>query len=201
MLWNLYTRILAIACLLLSAPCAAAMEFNEEDPKTDKATMPYDRVLDMTEVDTPGIISSAESAVRTRQFERAVQLCRQALKDKPDDLNLHRIYAFALEGKLDSQKERDETIYQECIEEWLCVMRSGVGEEAGINVKGAGYVWDYLLKDEDRYVLGKHHLQSLTGFTPHPFETNIHFMKRVLKPSLKGTIVKKTDKENVGAVH
>jgi len=201
MIWNVYARIFSIACLFVIAPDAAALEFAEDSPDNGKASMPYDRVLDMTEVDTPGIISSAESAVRTRQFERAVQLCREALKDKPDDLNLHRIYAFALEGKLDSQKERDQSLYQQCIEEWLCVMRSGVGEDSGINVNGAGHVWDYLLKDEDRYMLGRHHLQSLTGCTPHPFETNIHFVKRVLKPSLKGTIVKKTDKEDVGSVH
>jgi len=159
-----------------------------------KATAQYDEVLQMGEVASPGLFSEAESAVRTRRFDRAIYLTRRALTEKPDDLDLHRVYAQALEGKLVSQRQKDPSLMESCVEQWLTVMRSGVGEESCNNLKnGVGGVWDFMFRDEERYSLARQHLLKLTGTTPHAWESNTHYMKRALKPSVKGRLLQKED--------
>jgi hypothetical protein len=155
--------------------------------------MEYDEVLQMGEVAGPGLYAECESAVRTRRFDRAIALCKRGLDEKPADLDLHKFYAQATEGKLLGQTEKDPALLQTCVEQWLSVLHSAVGEESSNNLgNGVGGIFDWMYRDDERYMMAHQHLLDLTGITPHPWESNAHYLKRALKGSVKGKLLKKS---------
>jgi hypothetical protein len=158
---------------------------------TDRETAKYDDILETNTAPSGSLMAEAEAAVRARRFDRAIELSRRAIAKDSDDLDLHRVYADALEGKLARQKEQDPYLFKTCAEEWLKVMRAGAGEEKGLNVAGIGGIADFLYKDDERYILGRQHLLNLTGTVPRPWESNQRYLKRALKPTqlVKGTLV------------
>ena len=157
---------------------------------SDRETMKYDDIFE-TNTAPSGSLMAAEGAVRSKRFDRAIELARKAIAKDSDDIDLHRVYADALEGKLSQEKEKDPYLLRTCLEEWLKVMRAGAGEERGLNVAGIGGIADFLYKDDERYMLGRQHLLNLTGTVPRPWESNQRYLKRALKPtrSVKGNVV------------
>jgi hypothetical protein len=181
-------RSLAILCIALSQVttcqgCIASNWNSEESEQTDLPKPKFDDLLRANQHSSLGEFSEAEMAVKDERYDRAIELARHALNNNDDDLDLHRIYAQALEGKLieESEQRRDPTLYKECLEEWLVVMHAGAGEERGLNVKGVGGVFDFIYKDDERYILARHQLQKLAGTLPRPWETDKGYLKRVLK--------------------
>jgi hypothetical protein len=202
---NIVSTILLLYLGLLIPPVVLAGEEEEAqqesglDAQSDKLqpTIPNENALELGRVSGDTLMTQAELCVKSRNFDKAIQFARRSIQENGDDADLHRIYAEALEGKLQSQKEKDPTLFKECVEEWLSVLRSGYGEERGLNVKGAGGVFDFLYRDDERYIVARHHLHELTGVLPKPWETNAGYMKRVLKPKpgVKGALMDEEKKK------
>jgi hypothetical protein len=167
---------------------------SETEPSKLQSIIPNENMLELGRVSGDTLMTQAELCLRSRNFEKAILFARRSIQENGDDADLHRIYAEALEGKLQLQKEKDPTLFRECVEEWLSVMRSGNGEERGLNVKGVGGIGDFFYKDDERYILGRNHLVKLTGAVPRAWETNSRYMKRVLKPKpgVKGKLMDET---------
>jgi len=155
------------------------------------AAVPNERALELGRVSGDTLMAQAELSLRSRNFDKAIQFARRSIQENGDDADLHRIYAEALEGKLELQKEKDPSLFGTCVEEWLSVLRSGNGEERGLNVHGAGGIADFFYKDDEHYILARHHLLALTGSMPKAWETNSRYLKRVLKPKpgVQGALV------------
>ena len=167
----------------------------ESEPNYVPATMEYDEIIDPSKRRSISALISAEMALRSERVDRSIQLARRAMKRDPDDLDVHKALAEALDRKLEYQTDKDPKVFEECVREWLIVLRNGVGMEKGTNFKGLG-VFDSLFGDEDTYIIAKQRLKHLTGYVPKPWETNEKYLKRVLRPaeaSIKGRILKKAD--------
>ena len=195
-----YAQILSIALYLSLTNSGWASAAEEEiqvenpsdtEPSKPQSTIPNANVLELGRVSGDTLMTQAELCLRSRNFDKAIQFARRSIQENGDDSDLHRIYAEALEGKLQLQKEKDPSLFRECIEEWLSVMRSGNGEERGLNVAGVGGIGDFFYKDEEHYILGRTHLVKLTGAVPRAWESNGRYLKRVLKPKpgVQGTLV------------
>jgi len=168
---------------------------SESEPNYVPATMEYDEIIDPSKRRSISALISAEMALRSERVDRSIQLARRAMKRDPDDLDVHKALAEALDRKLEYQTDKDPKVFEECVREWLIVMRNGVGMEKGTNFKGLG-VLDSLFADEDNYIIAKQRLKHLTGYVPKAWETNEKYLKRVLRPaeaSIKGRILKKAD--------
>ena len=167
----------------------------ESEPNYVPATMEYDEIIDPSKRRSISALISAEMALRSERVDRSIQLARRAMKRDPDDLDVHKALAEALDRKLEYQTDKDPKVFEECVREWLIVLRNGVGMEKGTNFKGLG-VFDSLFGDEDTYIIAKQRLKHLTGYVPKPWETNEKYLKRVLRPaetSIRGRILKKSD--------
>lgn len=164
-------------------------DINEVEP-----TMLFDEIMDPGQRRPKAVMMSAEAALRSDRVERAIQLSRRAMLRDPDDLDIHKSLAEALERKLEMQADKDPKLFGECIREWLIVMRNGAGMEKGTNFRGAGGILDAFFGDEEYYFEARKRVKHLTGYLPKPWETNERFLKRVLTPAqveLSGKILPK----------
>jgi hypothetical protein len=107
-----------------------------------------------------------------------------ALEKDPDDIDSHMYYAEALEEKLKMKpkKDRDQDLLNECVNEWLIVYRCEVGDEKGVSFHGINPL-GHLYEDEERSIPARHHIVSLVGRAPKPWETDEKFMKWVNRPA------------------
>ncbi len=180
-------------CLLYVAltACQANPFVDDKPDLTDVPTAKYDDVIKSEQSSLLGVSSQIQLALRQNKLNRAISLCKQALAKNNDDIDIHKMYAQALESKMANQGEVDELQFDLCIREWLLVMRSEVGEDSGINLAGVGGFFDFLHKDEDGYILAKAHLQRLTGSVPRPWESDNRYIRRVLRlhPSVQGKLL------------
>jgi hypothetical protein len=175
----------------LAAEEDTQQDISNSDSSGLQTTFPNENMLELGRVSGDTLMTQAELSLRSRNFDKAIQFARRSIQENGDDSDLHRIYAEALEGKLELQKEKDPSLFRECIEEWLSVMRSGNGEERGLNVKGVGGIGDFFYKDDEHYIIARSHLIRLTGAMPRAWETNNRYLKRVLKPKpgVKGALL------------
>lgn len=165
----------------------------ELDPGYVKPTLEYDEIIDPSRRRAVSSTISSEFALRADRVERAIQLARRSIKQFPDDMDAHKALAEALDRKLELQVDKDPTLFEECIKEWLVIMRNGVGFEKGTNWRGIG-ILDRAYGDDEYYEVARHRIKHLTGFFPKPWESNARFLKKVLRPAqteLKGKILKK----------
>jgi len=140
----------------------------------------YDDVF--TETSARTLLMSARQHLRHHNYLRAIALLKQAVKLDSDDLDVRCLLAQALEEKLSNQQEKNGDDFNLCVQNWLAVARSQGGEEKGMTFKGIG-LGVGLFQDEERAILAKRSLKSLTGYLPKPWETNDRYLRRVLKPS------------------
>jgi tetratricopeptide (TPR) repeat protein len=141
----------------------------------------------------------AQENMRSGDIETALRKIRRSLNIDNDDMDAHCLYAELMEDKLRNQAERDPELFNCCIEEWLAVMRNRYGEEKGMRFKGINPCGD-LFHDDERSIVAKRALVKLTGFSPKTFETDNHYLKRVLLPStdkVAGTVVGQKSKVQV----
>ncbi len=128
------------------------------------------------------MMMSAEYSTRMGYTEQAIKQSRRALQRDPDDIDLHQQLAEALENKMKTQDERDPYLYNECVKEWLMVLRNEVGDEAGLTWHGIGLPkMQTLYQDSARGGVAKAHLIELTGSMPKAWETNAKYLKRIAK--------------------
>ncbi len=187
-------REIVLACALCTSLATAAFSASEEkEPNFVRPTIEYDEIIDPGRTRAGSSLMSSQLAVRSDRTERAIQLARRAMKRNPDDLEIHKALAEALEQKLDNQVDKDPQLYNECVKEWLIVLRNGVGLEKGNNFRGVGL--DFAFGDEEYYALAKQRLKHLTGYAPKPWETNNKYLARVLRPAettITGKILNRT---------
>lgn len=167
----------------------------ESEPNYVPPTMEYDEIIDPSKKRTISSLLSSEMALRAERVDRAIQLARRAMLRDPDDMDVHKALAEALDRKLETQADKDPKLFGECVREWLIVMRNGVGMEKGTNFRGMGVV-DHFFGDDEYYIVAKKRLKHLTGYVPKPWESNEKYLKKVLQPaqtSIEGRIIKKSD--------
>lgn len=135
-----------------------------------------------TESSARTLLMTARQHLRHHDYLRAIALLKQAVKLDSDDLDVRCLLAQALEEKLSHQQNKDGDDFNLCVHNWLAVARGQGGEEKGLTYKGVG-LGVGLFQDEERAILAKRRLKSLTGYLPRPWETNDRYLRRVLRPA------------------
>ena len=184
-----------------NAPCLADDDADEFTPAADSKVRKHRPVvsseaLEIGVTTARSLQAEGERLLATDQVDKAIKVFQRAIDIDSDDIDVRVPYARALEKKLLSQKARDPYIYSQCVEEWLTVMRNGVGEEKGMGVHGVSLLnLDSGFADEERQHLAREHLKKVVGFAPRPWETNAKFMKRAMEQSsVKGKLVQTQSK-------
>ena len=122
-----------------------------------------------------------EESFRSRDLDTAMRKVKKSLDLDNDNMDAHLLYANILDEKVHAQTEKDPTLFNCCVKEWLAIMREQFGEEKNMRFHGVNPFGD-LYHDEERATLAKRALVKLTGFAPKTFESNAHYLKRVLRP-------------------
>ena len=137
---------------------------------------------------------AAEYASHQGNYEQAIKLCKRSLRKDIDDMDAHEAYAQALEQKMEKEGQDDITVYNECVKQWLVVLRNEAGEEKGQTFHGLGLLGTQYA-DEERGLLARQRLKVLTGSMPRPWETDVKYLKRVLKRTseLSGKVLHQND--------
>lgn len=123
---------------------------------------------------------AAKQDMKRHNYLRAIKKLEEAVKLDPDDMDVRCLYAESMQEKLSHQVDKDPDLFNKCVQTWLKVMRNEVGEEKGLTYKGIG-IDNGMFGDEERSQRAKLELKTLTGYIPKPWETNDHYLKRVLK--------------------
>ncbi len=136
-------------------------------------------------------------ALRHNNVDEAISLLQQLMEtDAEDDLDLHLLYAEALERKLQKTQLEEPSVYNKCVNEWLMVLRNSCGEEKGLNFKGIGIPGlSGNFFDDERQNKARTHLLALTGSLPKVWETNQRFLKRVRRFGEKSVSAKLVPRE------
>lgn len=178
------STIVGLSCL-----CAPSVVLADEEFASDEQPAKY-RPVTSIEAMTRGSRSAqafaraAEYCLQNEQYDQAIKLSRMALDRNDDDNEIHQVYAEALEGKLKGQVERDPTLFNQCVTEWLIVLRQQKGDEKLANSRGLGIPGlGRLYEDEDRVIPARIHLLKLTGRIPKVWETNTKYLQKVLMPT------------------
>jgi hypothetical protein len=187
---------------LVLPPCLAVDESEEEFVPTEGAlkggTINSNQLLELGMVSPRSLVMEGEKALYSGDPDRAITVLHRSLDRDSDDADAHTFLARALEMKLKGQAERDPELFNECIKEWLIVMRNHSGTERGEGAHGIN-ILGHLYEDEDHGVDARKHLVKLTGYAPKPWETSAKYLKRVLLPTtgtVSGAVVKdKASKE------
>lgn len=129
------------------------------------------------------LATAAEYYLNNEQYDKAIKISRMALDKDYDDNEIHQVYAEALEGKLKEQVDRDPVLFNQCVKEWLIILRQEVGDEKGMTAHGIGIpILGKFFEDDDRVIPARQHLLKLTGTTPRAWETDSKYLKRVTTP-------------------
>ncbi len=147
----------------------------------DSGTVTSIEALNVDQSTSGSLGLAADYALKQGQTAKAIRLCQQAIRQDSDDVDIHQVYAQALEQKLMGLKTCDSGLYNECIKEWLVVFRSDAGEERGVGFHSLG-VSAGLYSDAERNVPAKTHLIHLVGRAPRPWESNARYLKLAIKP-------------------
>ena len=186
-------------CLFMSAIIAKSRLFAfiffvvVSIPSACRAADPLGSVYSETSATARQLMLRGEMHLRSGANDLAIIELKKALQQDPDDVDIHCLYAEALQRKLEGlpDKGANMPLLVECSEEWLKIMRCDVGEDKDARLLGLS-VSGLLMRDEYRAMLAKRRLQQLTGLVPKPWETNSRFLGRVVKrfeKSVKGKLV------------
>ena len=200
---SIATKAICIGCLLLSITCqsygavAAPNETKPDGDDSDKPTSTSEDIVDLEDVQGLKIVAAA--CVRSKKYDRAIELAKHGIALDKDDIELHRIYADALDAKLRKQLDQDPVVFNTCIKEWLIVLHNEVGEEKGMSWHGLSLpLAERFYEDEDIVIRARKSLYSLAGSLPKPWETDNRYMKRVCKSTtaVHGKIVSRIRRED-----
>lgn len=191
-------QMLFLAELVCADPLNQSSVSGNND-QTDKPTMPNDDILELGTVSARTLLMQAQLALRSRKIDTAIELAKRGMLKDPEEIDLHKTCAEALEEKLALQGSKpDPAVFNECVQEWLMVLRNAVGDEKymtfrGISIPGA----EIAFADDDRAIMARYSLIKLAGRAPKMWESNTKYLKRVLKPVpfVEGTILKVSTRE------
>jgi hypothetical protein len=169
-------------CLLGLIPCLADEE-NSEKPtaETDSSSGTNTMLGYRSTVSAATLQYEGERALEVGDLKRALTLLKRSIDLDDDDCNTRLLYATALEKKMRLQQERDPELFKQCVKEWLIVMRDEVGDQKGLGIHGVSFLNGFY-DDEDREMKAKNHLIKLTGSAPKAWETDAHYLNKVLRP-------------------
>ncbi len=154
-----------------------------DDMKGDGARVQeYDEIVSPDMESAWSIANRARSSLKNGNVSRALALAQKAMKKDDDDIDIHLIYAQAMQAKLERQSERDPDLFKKCVHEYILVYRNEVGMEKGMTFKGLNPMGN-LYNDDEHGNLAKKQLIKLTGFAPKLWETDNHYLTRVTKPA------------------
>jgi hypothetical protein len=195
-------RVLSLL-MLLSVVCGSQSvgADNQTDPADEifgSEAHPATSIEAYTNTDQTalGLMEAAQYATRERHFDQAIEFCKQALAKDSNDIDVHKEYAESLEAKINHVADCPDDLFNECIKQWLIVLRNEVGEERGMSIHGINPL-GHLYEDEDRGIPAKMHLKALTGQAPRPWQTDAQYLKQVSRAqtSVSGRIVGGSKKE------
>ena len=181
------TTSLALAAIIWLLPGSAARAEDSpqegkkgktEEPKVTQEVKDYDDFFENKSART--LLMNGRREMQRRNYVRALKLMQEAVKLDPNDIDAQCVYAEAMQEKLKHQADKDPELFNKCVQLWLKIMRSEIGEEKGLSYKGLS-LDNGLFGDEERVQRAKVELKALTGYVPKPWETNDHFLKRVLR--------------------
>ncbi|MBX9771734.1 MAG: hypothetical protein K2X29_10200 [Candidatus Obscuribacterales bacterium] len=164
------------------------------DDQTGKPSVSHDKILQLGDVSSKSLLIEAQLALRSGRIDRAIDLAKLGLAKDVEEIDLHKVYAEALEEKVSvKNNDVDPALFNECVREWLIVLRNLVGEEKSMSFRGISIPgMEILCQDDDRRIVAKYSLIKLVGRIPKPWETNRKYLERVLKPvpDVQGAILR-----------
>jgi len=148
-----------------------------------KGVVTNDNVMVKKDSSAMSLIVQADRALKSDNIDRAIELIKRSLELNNDDLDAHMSYAQALERKLATQKVEDPKVFNQCIKEWLAVLRNKYGEEKNETINGIGIPGfnGRFFADEERQVPARNHLVKLAGAAPKPWETDTRYLAKVCR--------------------
>lgn len=175
----------ATVCLISSVPARAddGPDWLSDPNALPKGVVSNDNVMVKKDSSPHELVLQAERALKSEKIDRAIDLIKRSLDQNMEDLDAHMVYATALERKLSTQTTEDPKIFNQCVKEWLAVLRNGYGEEKNETFKGVGIPGfnGRFFADDERQGPARSHLIKLTGSSPKPWETNARFLTKVLR--------------------
>lgn len=175
----------AAAICAASSPCFADDE--EEFPPGTPLPPGYVRSIDVMNsgfATANSLELASEYAAMMHNYDQALVFAKLALAMDKNDLDVHIAYAQALQAKVDQSKDPDPRLFNECVREWLIVLRNEVGAEKGLNLpngRGIGKL-NKLYEDEEHSIPAAMHLKALVGRIPKAGESDKHFLMQACKP-------------------
>lgn len=159
---------------------------------------------EMGEPTTVSLTLQAQHCLKNGYVDKAIKYCQRSINKNYDDAEAHLIYAQALQKKLEQQPidERDDSVFEKCVKEWLIVLRNEAGMESGSSFRGwqiPGLAKEY--EDEEHGGQARQALKHLVGTLPKVWETDAKYMRRVCKPgaaALAGRLVDDGKKSGAG---
>ncbi len=146
---------------------------------------------------TNGVVSQSQywsdikALLTCGKYDEALKKCKEVMARRPLDIDMHCLYAMALEMKLRAN-EYDDKLFLECVKEWTRVAKVKIlAQSNGWEHVGDGEVF---IENPERKVLANRHLVSLVGRAPKYFESEDAFLKHAMevKTEVAGKLVKKT---------
>jgi tetratricopeptide (TPR) repeat protein len=197
---NIVIAMQVLVLCQISPVLAAGPDGADQDEDLQETVTSMDAYSGMGEQTAISLQLSAKYAADQGDYDKAIKLCKLALKKDYDDMDVHMTYAEALENKLDSQTEQDRELLNKCVREWLIVFRTELGDEKGLSFHGInpfGHFYD----DEDRSIPARAHLVTLTGRAPKIWETDEKYLQWVNRPStsVAGQLLSKKESDNTPA--
>lgn len=164
---------LPLAALLLFiycvSPCFAGASVNG-DPFVDE-------LLTNGCVSQSSFWSDVKEQLTNGNIDEAIKRCRQVMARRELDIDMHCMYAMALEMKL-RQGSHDADIFDECVREWTHVAKVKVlADSKGWEHVGDGEVFT---QNQERKAMANRHLVSLVGRAPKYFESEKAYLGKVI---------------------
>jgi hypothetical protein len=154
-----------------------------DDMKGDRPRLQeYDEIVSPDMESAWSLANRARGSLKNGNVSRALALATKAMKMDDDDIDIHLIYAQAMQAKYERQTEKDPDLFKKCVHEWMLVYRNEVGMEKGMTFKGVNIMGNFW-NDDEHGNLAKKQIKIMTGYTPKPWETDNHFLARVTKPA------------------
>jgi hypothetical protein len=139
-------------------------DFNFDRDGMNKPHAPVitsDEMMEMGTKTAGGLKIESDLAMRSGNTDHAIEILKRSVEINPNDPDTRVEYAQALEKKLFSRKKnRDPKVYKMAVKQWLWIARKS--------------------EFEDEKQKAVTHLVTLCGKVPGQYETQKHFLSRVL---------------------